>query len=100
MEIFLHWKEILVNNGIKKPCGRRKAIELLGSIIVALVEDGFILTKKKLFIRLIMTRSNFYALCSTYNIDVNIALENDDLIELLKSKASYETIETFLKEEF
>ena len=47
-----------------------------------------------------MTRSNFNALCSTYNIDVNIALENDDLIELLKSKASYETIETFLKEEF
>ena len=47
-----------------------------------------------------MTRLDFYALCSTYNIDVNIALENDDLIELLKSKASYETIETFLKEEF
>ena len=61
---------------------------------------GFILTKKKLFIRLIMTRSNFYALCSTYNIDVNIALENDDLIELLKSKASYETIEKFLQEQF
>ena len=47
-----------------------------------------------------MTRSDFYALCSTYNIDVNIALENDNLIELLKAKASYETIEKFLQEQF
>jgi len=47
-----------------------------------------------------MTRLDFYALCNEYTIDVNIALENDDLIELLKSRASYETIENFLKEEF
>lgn len=47
-----------------------------------------------------MTRLDFYALCNEYTIDVNIALENDDLIELLKSKASYETIEKFLQEQF
>lgn len=47
-----------------------------------------------------MTRLDFLALCNHYNIDVNIALENDELIELLKSKASYETIENFLKEQF
>lgn len=47
-----------------------------------------------------MTRLDFLALCNHYNIDVNIALENDELIELLKSRASYETIENFLKEQF
>ena len=47
-----------------------------------------------------MTRLDFYALCGHYNIDVNIALENDHLIELLKTKASYETIEKFLQEQF
>jgi len=47
-----------------------------------------------------MTRLDFYALCNHYSIDVNIALENDELIELLKAKASYETIENFLKEQF
>jgi hypothetical protein len=47
-----------------------------------------------------MTRLDFYALCNYYNIDANIALENDELIELLKAKASYETIENFLKEQF
>ena len=46
-----------------------------------------------------MTRLDFLALCNHYNIDVNIALENDELIELLKAKASYETIENFLKEQ-
>ena len=47
-----------------------------------------------------MTRLDFYALCGKYLIDVDIALENDELIELLKAKASYETIENFLKEQF
>lgn len=47
-----------------------------------------------------MTRLDFLALCNHYNIDVNIALENDALIELLKAKASYQTIENFLKEQF
>ena len=47
-----------------------------------------------------MTRLDFYALCNHYNIDVNIALEDDTLIELLKAKASYQTIENFLKEQF
>jgi len=47
-----------------------------------------------------MTKFEFYALCGKYLIDVDIALESDELIELLKSKASYETIENFLKEQF
>ena len=47
-----------------------------------------------------MTRLDFLALCSHYNIDVNIALENEELRQLLKARASYETIENFLKEEF
>lgn len=47
-----------------------------------------------------MTRLDFLALCNYYNIDVNIALENEELRELLKARASYETIENFLKEEF
>jgi len=47
-----------------------------------------------------MTKFQFYALCGKYLIDVDIALENDELIELLKDKASYETIENFLKEQF
>lgn len=47
-----------------------------------------------------MTRLDFLALCSHYNIDVNIALENEELRELLKTRASYETIENFLREEF
>jgi len=47
-----------------------------------------------------MTRQDFLALCNHYNIDVNIALENEELRELLKARASYETIENFLIEEF
>ena len=47
-----------------------------------------------------MTRSDFLALANHYNIDVNIALENEELTELLKTRASYETIENFLKEQF
>tara|TARA_R110000764_G_scaffold237949_1_gene334567 strand:+ start:128 stop:271 length:144 start_codon:yes stop_codon:yes gene_type:complete len=47
-----------------------------------------------------MTRSDFLALANHYNIDVNIALENEELRELLKTRASYETIENFLNEEF
>ena len=47
-----------------------------------------------------MTKFEFYALCGKYLIDVDIALESEELIELLKNKASYETIENFLKEQF
>jgi len=47
-----------------------------------------------------MTRSDFLALANHYNIDVNIALENEELKELLKTRANYETIENFLNEEF
>tara|TARA_R100000234_G_scaffold99874_1_gene68588 strand:+ start:214 stop:357 length:144 start_codon:yes stop_codon:yes gene_type:complete len=47
-----------------------------------------------------MTKSEFHALCGKYLIDINIALENEELIELLKTRASYKTIENFLKEEF
>ena len=47
-----------------------------------------------------MTKFEFYALCGKYLIDVDIALESEELRDLLRSKASYETIETFLKEQF
>tara|TARA_R100001129_G_scaffold75873_2_gene51887 strand:- start:68 stop:211 length:144 start_codon:yes stop_codon:yes gene_type:complete len=47
-----------------------------------------------------MTRLDFLALCNHYNIDVNIAIENDELRKLLKAKASYKTIEEFLREKF
>ena len=47
-----------------------------------------------------MTRLDFLALCNHHNIDVNIALENDELRKLLKAKANYQTIEKFLREEF
>ena len=47
-----------------------------------------------------MTKFDFYALCGKYLIDVDIALESEKLRELLKAKASYQTIENFLKEQF
>ena len=47
-----------------------------------------------------MTKFEFYALGGKYLIEVDIALEREELIELLKSRASYETIENFLKEQF
>jgi hypothetical protein len=47
-----------------------------------------------------MTRLDFLALCNHHNIDVNVALENDELRELLKTRATYKTIEKFLREEF
>jgi len=47
-----------------------------------------------------MTKFQFYALCGKYLIDVDIALESEELKDLLRNKASYETIENFLKEQF
>ena len=47
-----------------------------------------------------MTKYEFYALCGEHLIDVNIALENEQLINLLKNKASNETIEQCLIEQF
>ena len=47
-----------------------------------------------------MTNLEFQTLCGKYLIDINIALENEELRELLKTRASYQTIENFLKEEF
>ena len=47
-----------------------------------------------------MTKFDFYALCGKYLIDVDIALESEELRDLLRNKASYETIENFLKEQF
>ena len=47
-----------------------------------------------------MTKFQFYALCGKYLIDVDIALESEEIRDLLKNKASYETIENFLKEQF
>tara|TARA_R110002020_G_scaffold21555_2_gene73187 strand:- start:106 stop:276 length:171 start_codon:yes stop_codon:yes gene_type:complete len=42
----------------------------------------------------------FYALCGKHLIDVGIALENEELIKLLKNKADYKTIDKFLLEQF
>jgi hypothetical protein len=47
-----------------------------------------------------MTKFEFHTLCGKYLIDVNVALESDELKELLRSKASAETIEQFLNEQF
>ena len=47
-----------------------------------------------------MNKFNFYALCGKHLIDVGIALENEELIKLLKDKANYKTIENFLIENF
>tara|TARA_R110000765_G_scaffold11385_1_gene36083 strand:+ start:527 stop:670 length:144 start_codon:yes stop_codon:yes gene_type:complete len=47
-----------------------------------------------------MTQFEFHTLCGKYLIDVNIALESEELKELLKNKASTETIEQFLNEQF
>ena len=47
-----------------------------------------------------MTKFEFYALCGKYLIDVDIALESEELTELLRNRASTETIENFLKELF
>jgi len=49
---------------------------------------------------LIMTKFDFYALCGKYLIDVDIALESEELRKLLRNKANTETIENFLKEQF
>jgi hypothetical protein len=48
----------------------------------------------------IMTKFEFHTLCGKYLIDVNVALESDELKELLRNKASAETIEQFLNEQF
>tara|TARA_R110000824_G_scaffold64937_1_gene169505 strand:- start:782 stop:961 length:180 start_codon:yes stop_codon:yes gene_type:complete len=47
-----------------------------------------------------LTKYEFYALCSKYLISVDIALENEQLINLLKNKASNETIEQCLMDQF
>ena len=47
-----------------------------------------------------MNNFEFQTLCGKYLIDINIALEDEELRELLKTRANYETIENFLKEEF
>ena len=47
-----------------------------------------------------MNKFDFYALCGKYLIDVNIALENEELIKLLQDKTNYKTIENFLIENF
>lgn len=47
-----------------------------------------------------MTKFDFYALCGKYLIDVDTALESEELRELLRNKANTETIENFLKEQF
>ena len=47
-----------------------------------------------------MTQFQFNTLCGKYLIDVNIALESEELVELIRNKASFETIEQFLKEQF
>ena len=47
-----------------------------------------------------MTQFQFDTLCGKYLIDVNIALESEELVELIRNKASLETIEQFLKEQF
>jgi hypothetical protein len=47
-----------------------------------------------------MTQFEFHTLCGKYLIDVDIALESEELKELLKNKASTETIEQFLNEQF
>ena len=47
-----------------------------------------------------MTKFEFHTLCGKYLIDVNDALESDELKELLRNKASAETIEQFLNEQF
>ena len=47
-----------------------------------------------------MTQLEFNTLCGKYLIDVNIALESEELTELIRNKASLETIEQFLKEQF
>jgi len=46
-----------------------------------------------------MTQFEFNTLCGKYLIDVNIALESEELTELIRNKASLETIEQFLKEQ-
>jgi len=47
-----------------------------------------------------MEKKQLYSLCGKHLIDINIALENEELRELLKNKASNETIDKFLMEEF
>jgi hypothetical protein len=47
-----------------------------------------------------MTKFEFHTLCGKYLIAVDVALESDELKELLRNKASAETIEQFLNEQF
>ena len=47
-----------------------------------------------------MTEFEFNTLCGKHLIDVNIALESEELTELIRNKATSETIEQFLKEQF
>mgnify|MGYP001179935008 FL=1 len=47
-----------------------------------------------------MNKFDFHALCGKHLIDVGIALENEELIKLLKDRANYQTIENFLIENF
>lgn len=47
-----------------------------------------------------MKKYEFKALCSEHLIDVDIALENEQLIDLLKNRASYKAIEKCLIEQF
>ena len=47
-----------------------------------------------------MKKYEFYALCGEHLIDINIALENEQLIDLLKNRASYKAIEQCLIEQF
>jgi len=47
-----------------------------------------------------MTANQFQSLCGKYLIDVGIALESQELKQLLRDKASEQEIETFLQEQF
>ena len=47
-----------------------------------------------------MTRLDFIYLCGKYFIDVDIAMENEELVKLLKNRASAEEIEKFIQENF
>ena len=47
-----------------------------------------------------MTSNQFQSLCGKYLIDVGIALESQELKQLLRDKASEQEIETFLQEQF
>ena len=46
-----------------------------------------------------MTRNQFSAMCSKYNIDPAVALENENLVQALQDKNDKE-VERILQEEF